>query len=230
MLRLEDVIQLRDGEEVRAITRRHGIMLVPALATALVLIVAPFFFLFPLFSTGPVGIVVFAAVVGAGVIVAFRAFIIWDGNALIATSQRVVEVQQTGVFARTVNEIMYSNVQDVSWSKKTPFDMMLDIGIVRVRTISGALTIEDPHLPKPQRLQQLINDLCQSIQPKRTDVSPERATLLKRVSDRLESLDDSSLDKIVDTLKKDDREIAIKKLFGDDAGKKGLKTLEDENE
>lgn len=227
MLRLDDVLQVHDGEEVRVITRRHAITLIPSLVLALLLIVAPFFFLFPLFASGPVGIVVFAIVVFVGVAIAFRAFIIWDGNALIATTERVVEVQQEGVFARTVNEIIYDNVQDISWTKRSPLDMTFNIGIVRIRTVSGGYTIEDPYLPKPQKLQQIINDLYQGVQPKRTDVTPERADLLKKVSERLETLDDKSLDKIIGTLRKDDRDIAIKKLFGDGAGKKGLKPLED---
>jgi len=50
MFRLESVIQLKDEEQIRAIARRHIITLIGPLALAMVLIVVPFFFLFPLFS------------------------------------------------------------------------------------------------------------------------------------------------------------------------------------
>ena len=70
MIRLEEVIQLKEGEEVKALMRRHVVTLLPQLVAASVLIVAPFFFLFPLFTSGPAGIVLFGVLVLVGVLVA----------------------------------------------------------------------------------------------------------------------------------------------------------------
>jgi hypothetical protein len=238
MPKLEDVIQLKDDEQVKAIARRHGITLVPWLVLALVLIVTPFFFLFPLFGSGPAGIVVFLATVIAGIIVAFRSFMMWDGDLLIVTNQRIVDVDQQGVFARTVNEITYGNIQDLAWSKGSVLDYVLRIGTVRMRSDSGSLTIEAKHVAHPQMLQNLINDLWQeSIHHRSSAPAPfqaqssgasHRDDLIKQVAGRVETLDDEGLAKLARTLKAEDREIAITHLFGEK--KEGtLKELDDKS-
>jgi uncharacterized membrane protein YdbT with pleckstrin-like domain len=238
MPKLEEVIQLKTDEEVRVITRRHGVTIVPPLLLALVMIVVPFFFLFPLFGTGPAGIVAFLAVVCAGLIIAVRSFIMWDGDIIIMTNQRIVDVDQRGVFARTVNEITLENIQDFSWSKHTLLDQLLNIGHFKARSASGSLTIEGRFIPKPQELQNVAQNLQKDAisdasiaKTKVMPSSPERAGLLKDVVRRMESLDDRSLRNLAHTLKTADREIAIQKLFGDDAQPAhGLKELSDEEE
>lgn len=159
MPRLDDIIQLNEKEEVRAIARRHGVTVIPPLALALVLMVTPFFFLFPLIATGPTGIVLFFAVVSAGVIVAVRTFVMWDGDMLVVTTRRLVQSEQRGMFARTVNEVAYENLQDVAWSKSGPLDHLANTGGIRVRSLSGSQVIQVRFIPRPKDVQQLINDL-----------------------------------------------------------------------
>lgn len=229
MPKLEDVIQLKEDEQVKALARRHGITLVPLLLLALVMIVTPFFFLFPLFGSGPAGIVVFLAVVTSGILIAFRSFIMWDGDLLIITNQRIVDVDQQGIFSRTVNEITYNNIQDLSWSKGSVLDYVLRIGTVRMRSDSGSMTIEAKHVAHPKALQNLINDLWQEAirhkTPSRPTISgnvsespvenPHRDDLIKEVADRVDALDDEGLSKLARSLKAEDREIAITHLFGE---------------
>jgi hypothetical protein len=245
MPRLEDVIQLKDDEEVRAITRRHGITIVPILALALVLIVVPFFFLFPLFSSGPAGIVVFLALVVTGIIIAARTFIIWDGDILVVTNIRIVDVDQQGVFARTVNEIAYESIQDFSWSKKTIIDQILNIGHFTARSASGSLNIEAKHVPRPQDLQNLVNDLRTEHlanlarasapvvhpMPQRhiavaeeddqgvdeDEMIRERTEMMNELKKRMAHLSNAELDELMQKIKADDRDITIKRLFGEGA-------------
>lgn len=243
MPKLEDVIQLKDDEQVKALARRHGITLVPFLFLSLVMIVTPFFFLFPLFGSGPAGIVVFLVVVLAGLLVAVRSFIMWDGDLLIVTNQRIVDVDQQGLFSRTVNEITFNNIQDLSWSKGSVLDYILRIGTVRMRSDSGSLTIEAEHVAHPKALQNLINDLWQEAIRHRPAPAPSvvahpvaepeqdddrRTELMKEVAGRMDTMDNESLAKLARTLKTEDRDIAITHLFGE--RKDGeLKELKDEN-
>lgn len=233
MIRLEDVIQLKDDEKVRAFTRRHGITVVPQLLLAFVLIVTPFFFLFPLFSSGPTGVVAFIALVVTGAIIAFRSFVMWDGDIIVVTNKRLVDVDQLGVFSRTVNEIVIENIQDCSWSKKNLLDQILNIGHFKARSASGSLTIEAKCVPRPQELQHLVNEIREEATtpqssrpaPKPTvqvqeededeESSPEREALLKGISRHLEGLGETELRNLSQTLKKEDRDITIKRLFSD---------------
>lgn len=240
MPKLEEVIQLKEDEEVRAITRRHGITIVPPLALALLLIVAPFFFLFPLFSTGPAGVMVFAVGIVVGGIIALRTLVMWDGDIIIVTNRRIVDVDQKGVFARTVNEIAFENIQDFSWSKSNILDQILNIGNFKARSASGSLTIEARYIPRPQDLQNLLNDMrmeatdrgVRSAPRMEAATSPQRAALLKEVASRVGELDDRKLHALARDLKEEDRDIAITKLFGDGVERKAdqLKPLDDEPE
>src|SRR3989344_2896077 len=223
MFKLEHVLLLKEDEKVKALTKRHALALVPGLALALLLIVAPFFFLFPLFKTGPTVLIV------VGLIVAVRSFVMWDGDVFIVTNLRIVDVDQKGLFSRTVSEVKLSDIQDVSWSKNGIVNALFNVGALKVQTSSGALVIEAVFIPRPQEVHNLVNDLRHDATPpaltKTTATTPHRDDILKRVASRIESLDDAELSKLDRTLKQDDRDIAIKKLFGDGEDEK-LKPLD----
>ncbi|MEN9557987.1 MAG: hypothetical protein RL141_356 [Candidatus Parcubacteria bacterium] len=242
MVRLEEVIQLKEGEEVKALTRRHIITLFPQFLAALVLIVAPFFFLFPLFTSGPAGIMVFGVLVLVGVLVAIRGFVMWDGDLFIITNHRIIDVDQQGLFARTINEITYLNMQDPSWSKKSPIDFILGIGRVSARSSSGSLTIEARFVPRPRDLHQMITDYSQEAlaaagwiaspsvggasKPKPPASSgSSKEVLLERVGKQLEHMDEKALERLAKTLKGQEQDIAVSKLFGDQ--KNALKEIKE---
>lgn len=236
MIRLDEVIQLKDGEEVRALTRRHVITLVPHLLAAAILIVAPFFFLFPLFTSGPSGVMVFGVLVCVGILIAIRSVIMWDGDLIIVTNHRLIDVDQQGIFARTINEILYGNMQDPAWSKSTPLDFLLGIGRVSARSSSGSLMIEAKHVPNPKELHQLISELAHKAMAawtsggtSSTSTSSSGATagtstddtkreLVDRVSKQIANMDEEALKKLADTLKGNAQDIAIAKVFGDKTG------------
>lgn len=90
MFRLEDVLQLKDTEDVKLVVRRHPVSLVPGLGSALLLIVIPFFFLFPLFAWGIPGVGAFMASVVIGIVVAIRTVLVWNADVLIITTLRLV--------------------------------------------------------------------------------------------------------------------------------------------
>ncbi|HWQ99654.1 MAG TPA: PH domain-containing protein [Candidatus Methylomirabilis sp.] len=229
MFKLEHVLLLKEDESVRGITKRHGLALLPGLGLALLLIVAPFFFLFPLFRTGPAGVVVFSVVVLVGIFVAVRSFVMWDGDVFIVTDLRIVDVDQKGLFSRTVSEVKLTDIQDVSWSKSGLIDAVFNVGNLKIQTSSGALVIEAAFIPRPQDLHSLVNDLRHAGRSSVTDAAmtdklasdaakraatPQRIEVLKRVASHLEALGDDDLAKLDRTLKQDERDITIKKLFG----------------
>lgn len=243
MFKLEHVLLLKEDERIKAITKRHGVALIPGLALALVLLVAPFFFLFPLFRTGPPGVVVFAILVLVGVFIAIRTFVMWDGDVFIVTDLRIVDVDQRGLFSRTVSEVKLEDIQDVSWSKNGLMDMFLKVGTLKVQTYSGALAVEAQFIPRPQEIHNLLNDLRQTVKSQtpeaptfsvkggsvfdgKSGVSPQRNDVLKRVASKLEALGDEELVKLDRTLKQEDRDLTIRKLFGEGKSEE-LKPLDD---
>ena len=159
MFHVEDVVQLKDDEEVRRIVRRHPVSVAPGLLLSLVLIVLPFFLMFPLFGWGMYGAVLFVAAVVFGIGVALRTLLLWDSDVLVITSSRLVDVDQRGLFSRVVSEAPLECIQDVSWAKRGVWQTLFRMGSIRVQTAGNTANLEMDQIAKPDRVAELVNEL-----------------------------------------------------------------------
>lgn len=159
MFRIEDVLQLKDNEQVLLVRRRHIVTLLPRLLFSLFLIVIPFFLLFTLFAWGILGVVLFGAVLTFGSALAIRSLILWDADVFLVTSLRLVDVDQRGIFSRVVSEVAIPSIQDVLWSKSGIMESLFRMGDVTVRTSNGATALHIKQIVHPQEAHALINDL-----------------------------------------------------------------------
>lgn len=205
MFKLEDVLQMKDGEDVKEIIRRHWLTLVPGLLLAFFLIVVPFFLLFPLFSWGVWGASLFVIAVIVGIVIAIRTFLLWDADVLVVTTLRLVDVDQRGIFTRIVSEAPLSSIQDVSWSRKGFLETLFRIGSVRVQTAGTQAAIEAQRISSPERVNDAINDLRNMTTPKRVDLDPQRLEKLKKISGLLEGFSFEELIRIESILKARER-------------------------
>jgi uncharacterized membrane protein YdbT with pleckstrin-like domain len=213
MLRLEEVIQLKNGEEVRMVAKRHAATIIPGLFWAFLFIVIPFFFLFPLFSSGPAGAVVFLVVILTGLIIAWRTFLMWDGDALVITTHRLVKVLQTGIFARTVNEVPLTSVAEVSWSKKGMFGHFLNYGVIRIMA-GHEMVIKK--IAMPQKLHALIMELTELAKRVHVTDNQLRDHRIAKIQKMLQDLDDRTLREIEQVLVRGGRADGIQQaLFHD---------------
>jgi membrane protein YdbS with pleckstrin-like domain len=163
MFHIEDVLQLKDREEVRHITRRHVLTMFPSLFLALILIVVPFFLMFLLFSWGIIGVALFLVAVLIGISIALRTLLLWDADILIVTTSRLVDVDQRGIFARSVSEAPLEAVQDVSWSRNGIIQTIFRMGNVKVQTAGATANIEAKDIPHAEAVHELINELRQRL-------------------------------------------------------------------
>ncbi len=209
MFHIEDVLQMKDGEDIKQLIRRHPLTLVTRLTLSFLLIVVPFFFLFPLFSLGLVGMILFFMIVLGGVVFAFRTFIMWDSDVLILTTLRVVEVDQRGVFSRFVTEVALPSIQDVTWSRHGVWATLFRMGNVEIQTGGATPRILVTNVSKPDMIHELINDLRHATVPKRTHLSPERQERLRKLTKLMEELSDEALDRLESGIKKEGQDIAV---------------------
>lgn len=208
MFHLEEVLQLKDAENVTSIVRRHPATLVPSMMLGGLLIILPFFFLFPLFRIGLVGVLVFLCSVIFGVVIAARSVIIWDADVLIVTTTRIVDVDQRGVFSRFVTEIPMTAIRDVSWRRRGMADTVFRMGTLTVQGQS-AEPLEVKRVGHPERLHELISDARHSTSPKRTDLAPEVRDRMKKIMTMLEALTPEALDRAEEYIRSQDRSQAI---------------------
>lgn len=210
MLKLEEVLQLKDGEEIRMVTKRHVVTIVPKLLLSLLLIVGPFFFLFPLFNSGPTGIMLFAVFIAVGIIIAWRTFAMWDGDALIVSTHRVIKVTQTGIFSRTVNELDMKGVTDVSWSRKGLLGYLFNYGLVTVGTTKPFLFRQ---IPRPRDIHTLIMEIMERLGDKEEPRKEVREERIERVQKLVEDMDDEELRKLEQGMRSKERAEVVEELF-----------------
>jgi membrane protein YdbS with pleckstrin-like domain len=205
MFRTEDVIPLKDDERIRTITRRHVITLFPGLGLAIIFIVIPFFLLFPLFSWGLPGVILFFASLLLGLGIAFRVLLVWDSDVLIVTTLRLVDVDQRGLFTRIVTEAPLSTIQDVSWSKRGIIETVFGLGSVRVQTAAATASLVAQRVPRPQVIHELINELRHYHVTKTAAVSGEPSEHVKKISTMLQNYSPDELERIETVLKARER-------------------------
>jgi len=244
MLKLDNVLQLKEDEEIRMVSKRHAVTILPNLFVAFLLIVVPFFFLFPLFGTGPTGVVAFLVLILAGLIIAWRTFAMWDGDALVISSLRIIKVNQTGIFSRTVSEMGAENVKEASWEKKGLFGHVFNYGNLNIAAVQ---TIKMRHVPRPQEVHALIQEVTDALKKHEAIKKSDHEERVNKLRSMIEDMDDEKLKEIERSIEKDDRtetvkelfaaddneegeeeDIPVKKLFGTDDESNNLKPLDDE--
>lgn len=134
MFRIRDVVQLQPEESTLLLVRRHLRTAAGPLVLAGLLIVAPFFFLFPLVRAGGFGMAIFCLLLAVGAAYALRVFIVWDSHVLLLTNRRIVHVEQTGVWRRLVREIPLHTLEQVHIERRGAADAFYKTGTLRLRS------------------------------------------------------------------------------------------------
>lgn len=74
----------------------------------------------------------------------------------VVTDQRVVSIEQEGLFKRTISELNLSKVQDVSAEIRGKVQTFLSYGNVFIQTASGNERFVFEEVPNPQEISRLI--------------------------------------------------------------------------
>ncbi|MEK7158326.1 MAG: PH domain-containing protein [Patescibacteria group bacterium] len=149
---------LKDGEEQVAFIRQYIVTLWPAILLSVFFILAPFFFMVPLFRRGTGGVAIFLTLIAIGVLAGVRQWILWNLNAFLITNQRIIDFDQSGLFHRRVSEASYEKIQDVSFSQDGVLATLLDYGNVHVQTAGTQAQLEILCVHRPKDLQALITE------------------------------------------------------------------------
>ncbi|MDO8618275.1 MAG: PH domain-containing protein [Candidatus Uhrbacteria bacterium] len=159
-------LHLKEGERVEAVVRKHGITLLPGLFSAAFLIVTPFFFLFPILQLGLLGKIFLVACEIAGCWFAVRSFLIWNFDVLIVTGERLIRIEQQGIWKRRRQEIPLSLIRDIGCERSGLIEIFWPIGTLWVRTSVDAPRLAATRIPHPEDWQRYINALREKQQEK----------------------------------------------------------------
>ncbi len=147
---------VKEGEEVLALVRRTPLVVLGRTLLVVVLIIAPFFFLYPLLKLGSIGALIVGGSVLVGAFLGMRTLWVHQLNAFILTPSRIVDVDQRGFFHRMVSETTFDKVQDVSYVIQGITATVFRYGSVVIQTAGNAANLELQGVRYPQRVQELI--------------------------------------------------------------------------
>lgn len=95
------------------------------------------------------------------ILVILYRYFIWRNNALIITNQRIVENEQHGFFSKTVTELLYRDIREISYSKEGMNASLYDYGDLKMRTAADSDIIIEK-IAGPDEVVELINKIRQT--------------------------------------------------------------------
>lgn len=214
-------INLKAGEEVVSVVRHDVLTLWLRILAAFLLIVLPFFLIFPLFKMGYWGVVIFLFLIALGLAYGLRVFVVWYYNAFIITNQRIIDIDQRGFFERIVSEAPYEKIQDASYRVRGIFGTVFHYGDVRIQTAGATVELEIHNISCPETIQQLIVDLSHLNQRKSretgaddlsSDLSAPDSEEFKIIKESVNDLDEKQLEELEVMARKKIRAARLKRL------------------
>ena len=150
-------IILRQNENLVKMVRKHVIFLLPVFFgwpwIIVVLILVRYLAHFDFFGYWP--FVLILAVLLILLVIMYRLFI-WRMDALIITDQRVVENEQRGFFSKTVTELLYRDILEISYTKEGVASSIYNYGDIKIRTASENEIVFEK-VPDPAGVVEVIN-------------------------------------------------------------------------
>lgn len=99
------------------------------------------------------------AVLAVLLVIMYRLFI-WRMDALVITDQRFVENEQRGFFSKTVTELLYRDILEISYTKEGLSASLYNFGDIKIRTAAeNELVFEK--IPNPAEVVEVINKIRQ---------------------------------------------------------------------
>lgn len=178
---------LKENEELILLVRRFPLVFALPIVISAIFIIAPFFFLYPLFHWGAVGVVVFFITLAIGLFLVIRTVIIYSFNVFVITNQRIIDIDQAGLFDRTVSETTYDKIQDVSFRIKGISQTLLHYGSVVIQTASQQANIELYGVKNPATVQQLITEVQKEASQEKGVSAKEIAAMLAAIKNEKSS-------------------------------------------
>ncbi|MBI4433758.1 PH domain-containing protein [Candidatus Uhrbacteria bacterium] len=186
---IADLIHRKPYEHQLLALRRHWIILARDLVVSMLLALFPvgmYFFLranLPEFLTHPVAyplLVLLASAYELGIwLFTLTQFLDYELDLWVVTNDRLVTIEQKGLFSRTVGELDLWRVQDVTTEVHGLFPTFFNYGDVHVQTAGAVERFVLEQVPNPGAIQKFIlemADVDRKFQKPSADATPPTAT------------------------------------------------------
>jgi len=150
---------LQPEETLERDLRTALVIWLPKFTISAIFILLPFFFLFPLFREGAVGIAIFSIVLLLGLWYGLLSWMQYSRTRLLITSTRVVVFKQIGFFESFTREIPLKAIESISARKKGFFSTVFRYGKLKIETKGQSRRLVFSSLSQPAQVQEFIYSL-----------------------------------------------------------------------
>ena len=158
------LIKQKSYEHVVYVLRRHAFTFIPKIILFIVLALVPVLVHFMIDTLFP-RLFLHDAVFAIGVLLGslyylsillffYTQFIVFYLDMWVVTNDRVVDVEQFGLFSRTISELDLFRIQDVTTDVHGLFATLLKYGNVAVKTASSNVHINFKDVPNPNKVRE----------------------------------------------------------------------------
>lgn len=109
----------------------------------------------------------------AGVTV-FRAWVVFSLDAWVATTKRILNIEQKGLFSRVVSELPLDKIEDVTVMVHGVIPTLLHYGDLRIQTAGEEEHFLFDNVPNPQKVAQQIMALHDQVERKVVPQAPQQ--------------------------------------------------------
>ncbi len=154
--------QLKPGEQVIIVVREYLITKLGVFTILAAVYFGLLFFMYSLLSGGFATSIVFIVGLFGIALYIFRTFMIWYLDVMIVSHQRLLDIDQRGMFNKTVQEIQWKVVEDVVYQQRGVFQSVFNYGTVIVKTNNADISVELHHVYNPKRIRDIISEYAQN--------------------------------------------------------------------
>jgi membrane protein YdbS with pleckstrin-like domain len=169
-MQLSKLIKQKEYERIEYALRRHPITLVPIIILSILLLLIPVGLyvmvnnLFPELITNdriyPIFVLGISTYLLSVYLFIFAYFIDFYLDIWIVTNDRIIDIEQFGLFSRTISELELFRIQDVTTNVHGFFPTMFNYGNITVKTASQNISIIFKNVRNPNFIRQKVIQLA----------------------------------------------------------------------
>ena len=166
---VQHLIKIKSYEKIEYHLRRHWFTFVPKLLLIAVLLLVPSALEFLQEQIAPnlllnqtafvISVLFFSLYYLSVLLFLYEQFVVFYLDMWIVTNDRIVDVEQLGLFSRSISELDLFRIQDVTTDVKGIFPTLLNYGTLTVKTASNNINIVFKDIPHPNDVRENLIQL-----------------------------------------------------------------------
>lgn len=165
-MNLSHLIEQKTYEKVVYVLRRHWFTFLPKISLFIVVALVPVILYFLINNLFPglflgqtffvIGVLLGSLYYLSILLFFYSQFIVFYLDMWVVTNDRIVDVEQLGLFSRTISELDLFRIQDVTTDVHGIFATLLKYGDVSVKTASSNVHIVFYKIPRPNEVREAL--------------------------------------------------------------------------